>query len=212
MPLSWQICYPGNTKYGPPGTYFSERACSPLKYLDSPTTLLQIINYWCCKNDPIVPPPRSLLHHSHPNREGFKSEEICSWSLTGLEFFAKSVGANKNTVMDTARDPEATNDVISPSHWAMLREPQPGDFAWPSLNMALAKCSRVLLPRASSLLVFTTNNQKYAFEFSYLWSSASTIVSYGAFIHFHCQLVFYIVLCQWNFYLYFLLIACCTVL
>lgn len=64
----------------------------------------------------------------------------------------------------------------------------------------------------SSIAVFTTNNQKYAFEFSYLWSSASTIVSYGAFIHFHCQLVFYIVLCQWNFYLYFLLIACCTVL
>jgi len=59
----------------------------------------------------------------------------------------------------------------------------------------------------SSIAVFMTNNQNYVFEFSYLWSSASTIVSYGASIHFHCQLVFYIVLCQWNFYLYFLLIA-----
>ena len=56
----------------------------------------------------------------------------------------------------------------------------------------------------SSTAVFMTNNQNYAFKFSYLWS---TIVSYGACIHFHCQFstlycaseIYYYIFCWQHF-------------
>ena len=56
--------------------------------------------------------------------------------------------------MDSARDAAAASDaVISPRLWATLREPLPGwpGFARSGSNLALAKRSRVLLPRASNL-------------------------------------------------------------
>ena len=57
---------------------------------------------------------------------------------------------NESTVMDSARDAAAASDaVISPSLWATLREPSPGWLYPIKLNLALAKCSRVFLPRAS---------------------------------------------------------------
>ena len=67
--------------------------------------------------------------------------------MVGLEIFAVEVSER---MMDSARDAAAVSDaVISPSLLATSREP-PRRVALP-VNLALVKCSRVLLPRALSL-------------------------------------------------------------
>ena len=68
------------------------------------------------ENDAIVTSALVTFASFSPRPRGFQNRGDLHWSLTGLEIFVRSVRVNENTVMDSAKDPEATSDaVISPS-------------------------------------------------------------------------------------------------